>query len=111
MGQKGVEWRLLTTGEVRTGAEALERGRVLPAAGNAVYSGPWVSHAKRYFSRAGCAAYQIGNGHLKGSPIRQHYLETAIKWISSGNIEDYMGRHQHDENARPLWEHFQRVSG
>lgn len=29
---------------------------------NAVYSGPWVSDAKRYFSRTGGPAYRIGNG-------------------------------------------------
>ncbi len=76
---------------------------------NAVFSGPWISDAKRYFSRVGGAAYQIGNGHLKGKAIRQDYLETAIKWISGGDIEDYMGRHQHDDSATPLWEHFREV--
>ena len=76
---------------------------------NAVYAGTWLSDAKRYFSRNGCAAYQIGNAYVKGSPIRQEYLETAIKWISEGSIEDYMGRHQHDKNALPLWEYFQSV--
>ena len=76
---------------------------------NAVYSGSWVSDAKRYFSRAGGPAYQIGRDYLKGSAIRQEYLETAIKWINGGKIKDYMGRHQHDVSADPLWEHFRRV--
>ena len=76
---------------------------------NAVYSGSWVSDAKRYFSRSKGAAYHIGNDHLKGSAIRQEYLETAIRWASDGTIEDYMGRHQHDARAEPLWEHFRRV--
>ena len=76
---------------------------------NAVYAGTWLSNAKRYFSRNGCAAYQIGNAYVKGSPIRQEYLETAIKWISRDSIEDYMGKHQHDEDASPLWEYFQSV--
>ncbi|MYB93334.1 HNH endonuclease, partial [Candidatus Poribacteria bacterium] len=76
---------------------------------NAVYAGTWLSDAKRYFSRNGCAAYQIGNAYVDGSPIRQEYLETAIKWISKDSIEDYMGKHQHDENASPLWEYFQSV--
>ena len=30
-----------------------------------------------------------------------------IKWVSRDSIEDYMGMHQHDENALPLWEYFQ----
>ncbi len=76
---------------------------------NAVYSGSWVSDAKRYFSRNGCAAYGIGSDYIKGSPIRQEYLETAIKWISKGKIEDYMSKHQHDQNADELWSYFQNV--
>ncbi len=76
---------------------------------NAVYAGLWVSDAKRYFSRNGCAAYKIGHDYLKGSPIRQHYLETAIRWIGDGNIEDYMGRNQHSPTAVALWSHFQSV--
>jgi len=46
---------------------------------------------------------------LSGSPIRQEYLETALSWISNGKIEDYMARHQHDENADELWNYFQNV--
>jgi len=76
---------------------------------NAVYSGSWVTDAKRYFSKNGCVAYEIGNDYLNGSPIRQDYLETAIKWISNGHIEVYMGNHQHDQNASPLWIYFQSV--
>ena len=59
---------------------------------NAVYAGSWVSDAKRYFSRNGAPAYQIGKDYLNGSAIRQDYLETAIKWISEDNIKEYMGK-------------------
>ena len=76
---------------------------------NAVYSGSWVTDAKRYFSKNGCAAYGIGSYYLNGSPIRQDYLETAIDWISKGNIEVYMANHQHDLNANALWRYFQDV--
>ena len=76
---------------------------------NAVYSGPWVSDAKRYFSKTGGPAYGLGSDYVKGNPIRQDYLETAIKWISYGEIEDYMGRHQHDVNAEQLWKYFKSV--
>ena len=76
---------------------------------NAVYAGTWVSDAKRHFSRRVCPAYGIGNDYVKGSPIRQDYLETAIKWISNDAIEDHMGTHQHDKDALPLWEYFQSV--
>ncbi|MFH1050174.1 MAG: DUF262 domain-containing protein [bacterium] len=76
---------------------------------NAVYSGSWVTDAKRYFSKNGCVAYQIGHDYLSGTAIRQEYLETAIDWLSNGNIEDYMSKHQHDDDAKDLWVYFQRV--
>ena len=76
---------------------------------NAVYSGSWVSDAKRYFSRRGCPAQGLGGDYMSGSPIRQDYLETVIKWISDGEIEDYMGIHQHEASAKPLWEYYMAV--
>ena len=76
---------------------------------NATYHGPWLSDAKRYFSRTGCAAYGLGSDYVKGSPIRQDYLETVLKWISENNVEDYMAQHQHDVNAAELWQYFQQV--
>ena len=76
---------------------------------NAVYAGSWVSDAKRYFSKSGAPAAKIGSDYLNGSAIRQDYLETAISWISDGNIEVYMSNHQHDASAAPLWQFFQSV--
>ncbi|HAT9729351.1 TPA: DUF262 domain-containing protein [Legionella pneumophila subsp. pneumophila] len=79
---------------------------------NAVYTGPWLSNAKLKFSKTQCAAYLLSNdgGQLiKGSPIRQEYLETTLSWISGGKIEDYMAQHQHDPNADELWLYFQNV--
>jgi Protein of unknown function DUF262/HNH endonuclease len=76
---------------------------------NAVYSGSWVTDAKRYFSKTGCPAYGIGGNYLDGRAIRQDYLETAIDWISEGKIEEYMGKQQHKPNANELWLYFQAV--
>lgn len=101
-----------------TESEKLDWFRVINIAGkvlteqelrNAVYAGSWVSDAKRYFSKNGCPAFKIGSKLLNGSPIRQDYLETAIDWISKGNIEIYMGKHQHDADASALWIYFQSV--
>ena len=75
---------------------------------NAVYTGPWLSNAKRYFSRNGCPAYQIASDYMKGSSKRQNYLETALKWKSRNNIEDYMAENQHSENASELWDYFEK---
>lgn len=76
---------------------------------NAIYTGTWLTEAKKYFSKTGCPAYGIGSDYLTGSPIRQDYLETAIDWISGGNIEQYMAEHQHQPNANELWLYFQSV--
>lgn len=74
---------------------------------NAVYHGSWLADAKRYFSKNGCAAYQIGQDYVSGSPIRQELLEKALDWISQGQIKSYMAKHQHDPNALALWQYFQ----
>jgi len=76
---------------------------------NAVYSGSWVSDLKRFFSKTGCPAYEIGNSYMEGTPIRQDYLETVIKWISNDSIEIYMAQRQHEPNANELWLYFQNV--
>jgi len=76
---------------------------------NAIYTGSWLSDAKRYFSRSGCPAHDIASNYMKGSSIRQDYLETVINWASDGNIEDFMATHQHEINANKLWLYFQNV--
>ncbi len=76
---------------------------------NAVYAGSWVTDAKRYFSKNGCPAYGIGSDYMNGTPIRQDYLETAIKWINRGDMEGYMSKQQHKPNAAELWLYFKKV--
>ena len=75
---------------------------------NAIYTGPWLSNAKKYFSRNGCPAYQIASDYIKGTPKRQNYLETVIKWISKNHIEDYMSKNQHGDDASELWNYFEK---
>lgn len=77
---------------------------------NAVYHGPWVTDAKKYFSRQNCPAQAIGSKYLSGSAIRQDYLETAIDWMAKGGkIDDFMSDHQKQESAKPLWDYFEQV--
>lgn len=76
---------------------------------NAVYTGPWLSDAKIKFSKSNSAAYLLASKYLNGSPIRQEYLETAIKWVNNGNITEYMATHQQDPNANELWFYFKAV--
>ena len=79
---------------------------------NAVLTGTWLTDAKKHFSKTNCVAYKLASGYLNGSAIRQDYLETALKWISARDnltIEEYMSKHQHDENSAELWEYFKSV--
>ncbi len=105
-----------------TSSEKLDWFRIINIAGerltgqelrNAVYAGPWVSDAKRHFSRKGpaCPAYAIGSRYVNGRADRQEYLETAIHWIKDEGqtVEEYMAAHQHDKTATGLWSHFQAV--
>ena len=76
---------------------------------NINYIGAWLSDAKRKFSKTNCVAFKLGHKFVKGLPIRQDYLETALSWISGGNITNYMSTHQHDINANELWLYFNSV--
>lgn len=79
---------------------------------NAIYTGEWLTEAKKYFSKSKCPAIQIAGEYLTGPSNRQKDLETAIKWISDRDdieIEDYMSKHQHDTNCNELWLYFQAV--
>ncbi len=101
-----------------TDKEKLDWFRIINIAGerlldqelrNAVYTGPWLSHAKPIFSKTNCAAYLLAHKYVNGRTIRQEYLEKAISWLSKGEIEQYMSTHQHDPNANELWSYFQAV--
>ena len=76
---------------------------------NAIYTGTWLTDAKRYFSKSNCAAYNLGSDYLTGSAIRQDYLETALIWLSDDDVEEYMAKNQHKPNANELWLYFQNV--
>jgi hypothetical protein len=76
---------------------------------NAIYSGPWVTAAKKKFSKTNCVAYKLGQDYMNGSPIRQEYLEKVLCWLSNNDIEKYMSKHQNDTNADYEWQYFQMV--
>lgn len=79
---------------------------------NAIYTGPWLADAKAYFSKNQCVAYHIGERYMSGTPIRQDYLETVLRWIAAAEgktIEQYMAEHQHDTHATPLKQYYKTV--
>ena len=76
---------------------------------NATFRGPWVSDARRYFSKPNCPAYNLAKDYVSGKAIRQDYLKTALIWMSNDNVMSFMKQHRDDENAIPLWDYFQNV--
>ncbi|MCL1820671.1 MAG: DUF262 domain-containing protein [Oscillospiraceae bacterium] len=77
---------------------------------NATYTGAWLTSAKSKFSKSNAPAYLLAKDYVNGSPIRQEILETALKWISDGNIKGYMATHsKSDPNANELFTYFQNV--
>ena len=76
---------------------------------NAVYSGPFVTAAKAEFSNSNNANAQIWAHYLSGELKRQDYLETALDWVSHGNISGYMSAHRQDTNINELKTYFTSV--
>lgn len=83
---------------------------------NAVYTGEWLTDAKRHFSKTGCPAMGLGDKYVKGVAIRQEILQLVLCWINDGakgtpdeKIRQYMADHQHDANANELWLYFVQV--
>ena len=84
---------------------------------NAIFAGPFVSDAKKHFSKTNCGAYRLGKDLVNGTPIRQDFLKKALEWIADHETRQghrqthisYMAAHQHDPNANNLWTYFQNV--
>ncbi|MBQ8455883.1 MAG: HNH endonuclease [Bacteroidaceae bacterium] len=84
---------------------------------NAIYAGPFVTDAKKHFSKSNCGAYRLGKDLVNGTPIRQDYFKKALEWMADHETRQgrpqtllgYMGDHQHDPNANNLWTYFQNV--
>ena len=76
---------------------------------NAIYSGPFVTAAKEVFSNSGNSEMQKWKCYVAGDEQRQKILETALKWVSCGEVQDYMGRHRFDQDCRKLKTYFTSV--
>lgn len=80
---------------------------------NAMYTGPWLTHAKSIFSKSNGAGVKLSENYVSVIVNRQGLLELALKWICAKEglqkIKDYMSVHQHDPNANELWTYFRNV--
>lgn len=76
---------------------------------NASYHGPFVTKARSVFSNTGNANMNRWQTYIKGDPKRQAILETALDWVSNGDIDGYMALHRHDTDITELKNHFDTV--
>ncbi len=78
---------------------------------NSVYTGPWLSAAKKIFSKSNCPAKGLSEKYIKADYIRQGLLEKALKGICEKqklkDITEYMAAHVKDDDADELWQYFQ----
>ena len=76
---------------------------------NAAYHGPFVTKAREVFSNTGNSNMKRWQTYVLGDPKRQAILETALEWVSDGNIDDYMAQHRYDADIDELKNHFDTV--
>lgn len=76
---------------------------------NAIYSGKFVTKAKEVFSNSKNNNIIKWSSYISGAVNRQEYLECALKWVSKGNIDNYMSKHRHDDNINELENYFNSV--
>lgn len=76
---------------------------------NAAYHGSFVNLAKEVFSNSANSKMSMWQTYVKGDPKRQAILETALDWVSDGNIDDYMAQHRYDTDINELKNHFDTV--
>ena len=76
---------------------------------NAVYSGPFVTLCKHEFSNSQNANINKWSAYVSGSANRQEFLETALYWVSGGNIGEYMSSHRNNQDITELKNYFNSV--
>lgn len=76
---------------------------------NAVYSGPFVTLAREEFSNSQNANTHKWGAYISGDVKRQVYLESALDWVSGGDIDGYMSKHRNDRDINELKDHFSKV--
>lgn len=79
---------------------------------NAIYSGPFVTAAKKEYSNSNNANLQKWLAYVKGDPKRQGVLAVALEWAASSqgvSVESYLAQHRNDDNIAHLKTYFTSV--
>lgn len=79
---------------------------------NAIYSGPFVTKAKEYFSNSSNTKTDIWSDYVNGTAKRQDFLKTALEWAGyhyNISAEEYMSLHRNDGDSDELIKYFDEV--
>lgn len=79
---------------------------------NSIYSGPFVTLAKREFSNSQNAYLQKWQSYVKGDPKRQGVLAVALQWVAGSkgiSVDRYMADHRQDADITGLKTYFTSV--
>lgn len=81
---------------------------------NAIYSGDFVTEAKKVFSNTSNANMVKWRAYIKGDPKRQEILEEALRWVAEAEkdvrkIERYMSEHRNNGDISELTNYFDSV--
>jgi len=76
---------------------------------NAIYSGKFVTEAKREFSNSQNSNVQKWKAYVKGDVKRQDFLSCALDWVSKDEKEKYMSEHRNSDNINELKTYFTTV--
>jgi hypothetical protein len=76
---------------------------------NAIYSGPFVTAGKAEFSNSQNANVQKWSAYIRGAVNRQDFWSCALKWVSKGDVDEYMSKHRHDTDIKGVKVYFNSV--
>jgi Protein of unknown function DUF262/HNH endonuclease len=79
---------------------------------NAIYSGPFITHAKAEFSNSQNANMQKWSSYIKGDPKRQEVLAVALAWVAAStgfSVDAYLSTHRGDKDTIGLKNYFTAV--
>ncbi|MDR1016932.1 MAG: DUF262 domain-containing protein [Coriobacteriales bacterium] len=84
---------------------------------NAIYSGEFVTSAKREFSNSQNSNVRKWSAYISGSANRQDFLAKALVWVCHGEgrsdsdrlVTSYMSKHRHDGDIKELENYFNSV--
>ena len=79
---------------------------------NAIYSGPFVTLAKKEYSNSQSALQQKWQSYISGDPKRQGILAVALEWVADSQgvtVDAYLDQHRKDADIDELRTYFTSV--